>query len=84
MLNSAQIRSARGCLNISQLELAKETGIHLNTIHRIEGDDALLARASMATVKKIKEFFEHKGIKFLSPPEKDGSGAGLRYFPPDE
>lgn len=81
MLTSSQIRAARGCLNISQLEMAKETGISLNTIFRIEGDEQLLERANLSTIKKIKTFFEERGIKFLSSPEGDGLGMGLRYFP---
>ncbi|NBV06272.1 MAG: XRE family transcriptional regulator [Proteobacteria bacterium] len=81
MLTSSQIRAARGCLNISQLEIAKEIGISMNTFYRIEGDEELLARANLATIKKIKNFFEGRGIKFIAASEEDGSGAGLRYFP---
>lgn len=81
MLTSAQIRAARGYLNISQIEMAKETGISMNTFYRLEGDEELVARANLATIKKIKEFFEERGIKFLAASEEDGSGTGLRYFP---
>ena len=81
MLTSSQIRAARGCLNMSQIELARETGISTNTIFRLEGDEKLLEKANLSTIKKIKSFFEDQGIKFLASPEGDGTGEGLRYFP---
>lgn len=81
MLTSSQIRAARGCLNISQIEMARETGISMNTFHRLESDEKLVAKANMATLKKIKDFFEGRGIKFLAASEEDGSGVGVRYFP---
>lgn len=81
MLTSSQIRAARGCLNISQLEMAKETGVSMNTIFRIEGDEDLLEKAHLSTIRKIKVFFEERGIKFLSSPDGDGSGMGLRFYP---
>lgn len=82
MLTSAQIRGARGFLSISQVELAKETGISLNTVYRLESDEDSVSKASMATLKKIKSFFENKGIVFLLPPKDgDGFGEGIRFFP---
>lgn len=81
MLTSAQIRGARGFLNISQVELAKETGVSLNTVYRLESDDDSIEKASGSTLKKIKGFFENKGIVFLlSPKDGDGSGEGVRFF----
>ena len=81
MLTSSQIRAARGCLNISQIEIAREIGISTNTLFRLESDEALIERANIATIKKIKLFFESRGIKFLSSPKGDGVGLGIRYFP---
>jgi hypothetical protein len=81
MLSSVQIRAARGCLAISQVEVSKETEISLNTIYRLESDPEAVGKANMANIKKIKVFFEKRGIKFLPPSEPDGTGEGVRYFP---
>ena len=66
MLYSGQIRAARGMLKISAAELAKEAGLALFTIQRLEKEDKALQKASMETVAKIKKTLQNKGIKFLN------------------
>jgi len=82
MLYSEQIRAARAMLKITAAELAEMTGLALITIQRMESNNEFLKKASMETVNKIKDALEKKGIKFLSPQEKDNiDGVGTRYFP---
>lgn len=65
MLNSMQIRAARGALKISALELSDITGLSRQTIQNLENDQDSLERASLKTVKKIKEALEERGAVFL-------------------
>lgn len=81
MLTSGQIRGARGFLDISQIELSRATGIGIDTIRKIEADEENIEQARTITIKKVKEFLESKGIKFLSSQE-DNNGAGVRYYKP--
>lgn len=76
---AAQIRAARGLLQISQIELSAESGLGLQTIKNLEKDDAAIGKASNNTVKKIRECLENKGIKFTFIKE-DGqiSEAGVK------
>lgn len=66
---SAQIRAARGLSQMSQVELAANAGISLQTIKNLEKDDKLLSKASSITIEKIKEALENKGVRFTISKE---------------
>jgi transcriptional regulator with XRE-family HTH domain len=78
MLQSEQMRAARGLLGWSQAELARVSRIGLATIQRIESRNGQV-RGNISTLLSIQEAFEHAGIQFI---EADSTGGiGLRLQP---
>ena len=61
MVESAQIRAARGFLNWSQTRLSEESGVSLPTIKRMEKDTG---SSNFGNVKKVREAIENAGIQF--------------------
>ena len=84
MLHSRQIKAARGLLRMHQQELVDITGISLSTIKRLEAEEDAVDRASQATIKKIKNALENKGIKFLQSEDGEIKGIGVKYLIPEE
>lgn len=77
MIFSSQIRAARGLLSISQVELAAESGLSLQTIKNLEQDEEAVKKASLMTVEKIKNTLENKGVRFTFSKERDEKGGFL-------
>lgn len=77
MIFSAQIRAARGLLSISQIELAADSGLSLQTIKNLEKDEEAVRKANLATVEKIKNTLENRGVRFTFSKERDESGKFL-------
>jgi transcriptional regulator with XRE-family HTH domain len=77
MIFAAQIRAARGLLQISQVELSVESGLSLQTIKNLEKDDEAIKKASLMTLEKVKTTLEKKGVRFTFSKEKDESGKFL-------
>lgn len=75
MVTSAQVRAARGLLNWTVRDLAERSGVHRNTVTRIETETTTPGH-SMAAVQKA---FESAGVMFI--PE-NGGGAGVRLAKP--
>lgn len=71
MVTSAQIRAARGLLNWTVRELADRSGVHRNTITRIETEETSGGHSS-ATVRAA---LEAAGVQFI---DENGGGAGVR------
>lgn len=71
MVTSAQIRMARAALQWSVRDLAERSGVHRNTITRIEAGSG----AHGPTLAALKQAFEAAGIEFI--PE-NGGGSGVR------
>lgn len=74
MIFSAQIRAARGLLSISQVELAADSGLSLQTIKNLEKNEESVKKASLLTIEKIKNTLESKGIRFTFSKERDEKG----------
>jgi transcriptional regulator with XRE-family HTH domain len=74
MITAAQIRAARGLLNLSQAQLAEMAELGIATIKRIEA--ASEVRGAATTLWKIQGALEAAGIEFL--PDQDGGGVGVR------
>jgi len=74
MRYSSQIRAARALLGWSQGELAREAGIGLTTLQRIEQSGGVL-RGNFSTVLKIQKTFEKAGILFT---DDEAGGVGVR------
>ena len=82
LFSSIHIRLGRAALNMKQKELAEVTGLSYRTIQTLESSDYATENANMATIRKIKDAMEKKGIKFLFPKEGEGnSGIGIRFYP---
>ena len=77
MIFSAQIRAARGLLQISQVELSTDSGLSLQTIKNFEQDDEAIKKASFTTLEKVKVALENRGIRFTFSKEKDERGKFL-------
>lgn len=73
-LKPALIRSARGMLNWSIVELAEKAGVSVSTVKRMEmaGPQPL----SFDVHVKVRTAFEAKGVLFL---DDNGQGTGLRF-----
>jgi DNA-binding XRE family transcriptional regulator len=71
MVTSAQVRAARALLNWTVRDLAEKSGVHRNTVTRIE-TEATTPGHSMAAVQTA---LESAGVEFI--PE-NGGGAGVR------
>lgn len=83
MLHSIQIRQARATLNMSRVDLCSKVGLSLKTIQRLEEDERELQKANLTTIKKIKNYFIDRGIRFLFPKDEDSSineGIGIKYY----
>jgi transcriptional regulator with XRE-family HTH domain len=63
MRYSAQIRAARALLGWSQGQLAREAGIGLATLQRIEQTDGVI-KGNFSTILKIQKALEQAGIHF--------------------
>lgn len=73
----AQLRAARGLLNLSVLEVSERTGLVPNTVKRAEGTNDL-APTTRANARLLVRFFAELGVIFLPPDEAAGAGVRLR------
>jgi transcriptional regulator with XRE-family HTH domain len=76
MISGVQIRSARAAVRWSASELARQSGVSVPTIQRLEQFDALPPSRS-STLVVIQRAFEAAGIEFIGTPD-DGPGIRLR------
>jgi transcriptional regulator with XRE-family HTH domain len=80
-LGASQLRAARAMLEMEQAELAKLSGVSVETIKRLEHQTGKL-RAKIETIVAIEKAFEAKKLEFIGG--QDGRGAGVRLMHPDE
>jgi transcriptional regulator with XRE-family HTH domain len=71
MVTSAQIRAARGLLNWTVRDLAEHSGVHRNTVTRLETG----ASEGGYSVDAIRRALETAGVIFV---DENGEGAGVR------
>ena len=67
-ITSAQIRAARGMLNLSYEDVARRAGISPTTMRRLEGDKAS-SHARPETLRLVKEALEKSGAEFVTFPD---------------
>lgn len=77
----AQLRAARGLVNMSVLDLAERTGLAPNTIKRAEGDNGP-APVNTANAKLMVATLQAAGAIFL--PAEGDMGAGVRLATPSQ
>ncbi|MFG1340569.1 helix-turn-helix domain-containing protein [Xanthobacter autotrophicus] len=68
---AVQCRMARAAVGWGVRELAKASGVSVDTVTRLERGETLLPR----TVDTIRKTLEEAGIEFIS---ENGGGAGVR------
>jgi transcriptional regulator with XRE-family HTH domain len=71
MVTSAQIRAARGLLNWTVRDLAEKSGVHRNTVTRIEND----ATEGGYSISAIQQALQAAGVIFVA---ENGEGPGVR------
>ena len=74
-LTGAQLRAARGLLNISVAELSERTGLAINTIRRAEATNEQ-APITVANAQLLRSTLEKAGVIFITA---DNLGAGVRF-----
>ncbi|QCQ97360.1 XRE family transcriptional regulator [Brevundimonas sp. SGAir0440] len=77
----AQLRAARGLVNMSVLDLAERTGLAPNTIKRAEGNNGL-APVNAANAKLMVSTLRSAGVIFL--PASGDTGSGVRLASPEQ
>lgn len=78
MITPEQMRAARALVRIDQAELAKASGVSVDTVKRLEGLRGTL-NAQMSTVTALKRALEAAGVTFI---DENGGGAGVRLRKP--
>lgn len=73
-MTGAQVRAARGLLNISVTQLAEKTGLGMNTIRRAEASNASV-KLTEANATLLKSTLERLGVVFI---DADDLGPGVR------
>jgi transcriptional regulator with XRE-family HTH domain len=76
MRYSSQIRAARSLLGWSQDKLARDAGVGLTTLQRIEQNEGIV-KGNFSTILKIQKALEQAGIKF-SHDEASEIGVSLQ------
>lgn len=74
MLTSELVKAARGLVRWDQIDLARESGVSIATIKRLEAKPGPLG-AHVPTIAAIRTALEVAGVQFI--PE-NGGGAGVR------
>jgi len=72
-LSSEQFRAARALLGWSQTQLAKEAGLSLPTVKRVETETG--PKVSDAARVALKRALDLNGVEFI---EENGGGPGVR------
>lgn len=80
MVTGAQLRAARGLLNVSVAEVAERTGLAINTIRRAEAGNGPVSMTS-ANARLLSDFFDEAGVAFI---ETDTMGVGVRLKSPEQ
>lgn len=76
MITSCQIRAARAFLNWTALELARESGVGVATVRRMELAESVPS-CNAQTLELVKKTLESAGIEFIGSPE-DRPGVRLK------
>lgn len=80
VVTGAQLRAARGLLNMSVSDLAERTGLALNTVRKAESTNAA-APVTAANAKLLTSTLEAAGVMFI---HAGTHGAGVQLQSPDQ
>ncbi len=84
MITAAQLRAARALLGIDQRKLAKQSGLSLPTIQRMEASEGVI-RGNVDSLMKLAGALEAAGIELISDnaaSTSGGRGVRLKKGPP--
>ena len=73
MISPAQCRAARGLLDWSQQDLAREAGVGIVTIRQLEAGSTQPRRATLVV---IRHALDAAGVEFI---DDNGGGVGVRF-----
>jgi DNA-binding XRE family transcriptional regulator len=59
-----QLKAARMLADVEQIELAEISGVSVSTIRAMEGQGGATLRNGMATVRRVQDALETRGIEF--------------------
>ncbi len=76
MISPNQCRAARGLLDWSQHQLARESGVGIVTVRQLEGG---VHEPRRATLQVVRHALEAAGVEFI---DENGGGAGVRLRKP--
>jgi transcriptional regulator with XRE-family HTH domain len=79
VLTGAQLRAARGLINISVAELAERTGLAVNTIRRAEATNGLV-RMTAENLMRLLRALEQADVVLV---DADELGPGVRLRSPE-
>ncbi|HYG26822.1 MAG TPA: XRE family transcriptional regulator [Caulobacteraceae bacterium] len=79
-VTGAQLRAARGLLNMSVSDLSERTGLAINTIRKAEKTNGP-AQVTSASARLLVTTLESAGVLFIAA---DQHGAGVRLESPDQ
>ena len=77
MINAAQVRAARGLLDLSQAELSRLAEVSIGTIKKFESS-AEEPRVTVQVLLRIQRALENAGIIFIDEDGQAGPGVRLR------
>lgn len=78
MITAVQIRAARALLGIDQRELARQAGLSLPTIQRMEGSRGMI-RGNVDSLMKVVAAIERAGVELIGEgATSTGGGRGVR------
>jgi len=80
IVTGAQLRAARGLLNMSVSDLSERTGLAINTIRKAEKTNGP-AEVTTANARLLVTTLESAGVLFIAA---DQHGAGVRLESPDQ
>ncbi len=86
MISAAQIKAARMLLGWDQARLAREAGLSLPTIQRMESSEGNV-RGNVDSLVKVVEALDRAGVELLAegvPSVEGGRGVRLKLEPPSE
>ena len=72
-----QLRAARAALGQTRDDLAKASGVSVETIKRMEGGTGKLA-GNVSTIAALRAALESEGVIFVA---ENGGPAGVRFTP---
>jgi transcriptional regulator with XRE-family HTH domain len=82
MITAAQIKAARALLGWDQARLAKEAGLSLPTIQRMEASEGNV-RSNVDSLVKVIEALDRAGVELLAEgAQSSGGGRGARLKTP--